>query len=324
MSRLAACLAAAAAWAAALLSVCAAQDYPVRRITLVVPYTAGSGFDIVARALGQRLSDRWGQPVVVDNRPGASGNIGTEFVANAEPDGYTLLVTGAPHTVSPSLHRNLRFDPVKSFVPLGAVGVSGVALVVNPTAFPVKTLPEFIAAIKAKPGKFNYSSPGTGTLQHLGIELLRQRLGLDVVHVPYRGAANALTDLLSGQVQFAYLPVHTALPQVKSGKLRMLAVANANRSVFAPDVPTFADLGYAGVNFDLWYGVFAPARLAPAIAKKWETELAAFAQDPEVKSGLEKQGIVPAYRDAAATGALVASETARWRDVVTKAGLKPE
>src|SRR5262249_3613215 len=161
---------------------------------LVVPYTAGSGFDFAGRTVGQKLSDRWGQPLIVDNKPGASGNIGAEAVANSEADGYTILVSGPPLSVSPALHKSLRFDPLTSFPPLGAVGTSGLALVVNPTALPVNTVDEFLAALRAKPGAYNYSSPGTGTLQHLGMELFKQELGLNAVHVPYRGASTAVTD----------------------------------------------------------------------------------------------------------------------------------
>lgn len=190
-----------------ILTACfpaAAQPYPSRRITIVVPYTAGSGFDTVARTVGQKFSERSGQPVVVDNKPGASGNLGAEAVANAPPDGYTLLQTGTPLTLSASLTKAQRFDPVASFTPLGTVATSGLALTVT-QSFPAATLEELLREARAYPGKLNYSSPGTGTLQHLGMELFKHELKLDVVHVPYRGAATALTDLLTGQVQFTFL-----------------------------------------------------------------------------------------------------------------------
>src|SRR6266508_7054572 len=186
-----------------------AQPYPARRITLVVPYTPGSGFDFVSRLLADKLGSRWYQTTIVDNKPGASGNIGAEAVAHAEPDGFTILITGAPHTVAASLTRSPAFDPVASFTPLGMVATSGVVLAVNPNVLPAKSFAEFLAQVRARPGALNYSSPGTGTLQNVGMELLKQQLGLDAVHVPYRGAGPALTDLLGGQVQFAYLPVHT-------------------------------------------------------------------------------------------------------------------
>src|SRR5262245_38485980 len=302
----------------------AAQTYPDRRITLIVPYTAGSGFDFAGRTVGQKLSDRWGQPVIIDNKPGASGDIGAEAVANAEPDGYTVLVTGPPHSVSPALHKNLRFDPIASFTPLGAIGTSGLALVVNPSTLPVNSVDEFLAALRSKPGRYNYSSPGTGTLQHLGMELFKQELGLNAVHVPYRGASIALTDLLTGQVQFTFLPVHSARPHVQAGRLRMLAVASARRSPFAPDVPTFAEVGLPAVDFELWYGFFAPARLPAAIARKWEKELAAIGQLPDLQESFERQAMLPNVRDAQPTAAHLAREISRWRGVAEKAGIKPE
>ena len=301
-----------------------AQTYPARRITLVVPYTPGSGFDIVARTVGQKLSERWGQPVVVDNKPGASGTIGTEAVANAAPDGYTLLVSGGPHTVYPSLMKSLRFDPVTSFTPIGVTAAGVVALVVNPEALPVKSVAELIAAIKVKPGVYNFSSPGVGTLQHLGMELFTQQLGLDVQHVPYRGAATALTDLITGQVQFTYLPVNSALPQVQAGKLRMLAVASSKRTPLAPDVPSLSELGYPSLDFDLWFGFLGPANLPPAIVRKWDDELASINALTDVKEALLKQGLAPMALDAAATAALIKRDIARWRGVVEKAGIKQE
>lgn len=300
-----------------------AQNYPSRRITLVVPYTAGSGFDTVARTVGQKFSERFGQPVVVDNRPGASGTLGADIVANSAPDGYTLLQTGTPLTVSPSLNKAVRFDPVTDFTPLGNVATSGLALTVT-QSFPVATLEEFLAKVRANPGKLNYSSPGTGTLQHLGMELFKLQLGLDVVHVPYRGAGPALTDLLTGQVEFTFLPVHTARPHVQSGKLRLLAVASTKRSIFAPEVPTLTEFGYPSVDFELWYGFFGPANLPPPIAQLWERELAAVIATPDVKEGFERQGLAPVYWDAATTAARVKSEVVRWREVVEKAGIKSE
>jgi tripartite-type tricarboxylate transporter receptor subunit TctC len=300
-----------------------AQTYPSRRITIVVPYTAGSGFDTVARTVGQKFSERSGQPVVIDNKPGASGNLGAEAVANAPPDGYTLLQTGTPLTLSASLTKAQRFDPAASFTPLGTVATSGLALTVT-QSFPAATLEELLREARANPGKLNYSSPGTGTLQHLGMELFKHELKLDVVHVPYRGAATALTDLITGQVQFTFLPVHSARPHVQSGKLRMLAVAGSRRSIFAPDVPSLAELGYRSIDFELWYGFFGPADLPAAVVATWERELAAIAALPDVKEGLERQGMAPTWWDAQTTGTRVKSEVGRWRQVVEQAGIKPE
>jgi tripartite-type tricarboxylate transporter receptor subunit TctC len=262
--------------------------------------------------------------VVVDNKPGASGTLGTEVVANAAADGYTLLVSGAPLTVYPSLVKSLRFNPATSFTPIGVVATSSVALTVNPAVLPVNSVAELIAAAKAQPGKLNYSSPGVGTLQQLGMELFKQQLGLDVLHVPYRGASGALTDFLTGQVHFTYLPVNTALPQAQSGKLRMLAVASSKRSPMAPDVPSLHELGYPSLDFDLWFGFLAPANLPGAIVELWERELTAISAMPDVQESLRKQGLTPTFIDSAKTAELVKTETARWREVAEKAGIKPE
>ncbi|MFL5029232.1 MAG: Bug family tripartite tricarboxylate transporter substrate binding protein [Xanthobacteraceae bacterium] len=321
--RFVACSSIAAAASLVAVATGSAETYPSRRITLVVPYTAGSGFDTTARMIGQKFSERSGQPVVVDNKPGASGALGAEVVATAPPDGYTLLLTGTPLTVSASLSKTFRVNPVTDLTPLGNVATSGLALVVT-QSFPATSLEELLALVRARPGQFNYSSPGSGTLQHVGMELFKLQLGLDVVHVPYRGAASALTDLLTGQVQFTFLPVHSARPHVQSGKLRMLAVAGSKRSIFAPEVASLAELGYPSIDFELWYGVFGPANLAPPAVQLWEQELAAIAAMPDVKESLERQGMAPAYWDARTMGARVRAEVARWREVVDKAGIKPE
>ena len=299
-----------------------AQDYPTHRITIIVPFTAGSAFDIVARVVAQKVQDKWGQPVVVENKPGASGSIGTDFVAKAAPDGYTLLVTGSPHSLHKTLIKSLRYDPVTDFTPLGVLATGAVALVVNPNVFPVKSLDELIAAAKAQPGKLNHSSPGIGTLQHLGMELFKQQLGINVLHVPYRGQSRAITDLVAGQVQMTYLPVNSAMPLVRAGKLRMLAVASSKRSPLAPDVPSLSELGHPTLDFMLWFGFFAPAKLPADIQQKWEKELAAIAEMPDVDKALENKGLIPTYMDSKATAAWLQSEIARWKAVVDKAGLK--
>jgi tripartite-type tricarboxylate transporter receptor subunit TctC len=235
-----------------------------------------------------------------------------------------MLVTGAPHAVAPSLTRTQRFDPVLAFAPVGMVATSGVVLVANPNVLPVRTFAEFVGYVKARPGALNYSSPGTGTLQNVGMELLKQQLGLDAVHVPYRGAGPALTDLLGGQVQFAYLPVHTALPHIREGKLVPLAVASRRRSAFAPDVPSLIELGHPTVEFELWYAVFGPSGLPPAVVQAWERELAAFVERADVREAYAAQGLIPAYLTAAAMSDKLRAEVGRWRTVAEKAGIKPE
>jgi tripartite-type tricarboxylate transporter receptor subunit TctC len=300
-----------------------AQDYPTRRITIVVPFSPGTAFDTIAREAGQKLSERWGQPVIVDNKPGASGTLGSELVAHATPDGYTLGTVGAPATVHKAMIKNLRYDPLTSFTPIGVMATNTVVLVVNPAVFPVASLEELIAAVKAKPGVYNYSSPGVGTLQQLGMELFQQQLGLKVQHVPYRGQAQAVTDFLGGQVHFTYLPVNTALPHARAGKLRVLAVTGTRRSPVMPEVPTFTELGHAGVDFDLWFGFFGPAGLPPAVVQAWETALKSISAMPDVQDHLGKRGLTPTYMDAAATAVLLKSEVARWTKVAEQAGIEP-
>jgi tripartite-type tricarboxylate transporter receptor subunit TctC len=311
--------------AAALLHVrqSAAQTYPSRRITIIVPFSPGTAFDTIARVAGQKLTERWGQPIIVENKPGAAGTVGTELVANAAPDGYTIVTCGAPHTVHPSVIKNLRYDPLTNFTPLGVLATNTVVLVVNPTVFPVNSLSELIAAVKARPGQYNYSSPGVGTLQQLGMELLKQQLGLDVLHVPYRGQAQAVTDFLAGQVHMSYIPVNSVLAHVRAGKLRVIAAAGTKRSPVVPEVPTMAELGHPTLDFDLWFGFMAPANTPQPIIRMWEKELALISALPDVREALARQGLTPAYMDAAATQRLMRSEVARWRAVVEKAGIKP-
>jgi tripartite-type tricarboxylate transporter receptor subunit TctC len=301
-----------------------AQTYPTRRITIVVPFSPATAFDTIARVAGQKLSERWGQPVVVDNKPGAAGALGAEFAANSPPDGYTLVTAGAPMTVHPSMVKNLRYDPLASFSPIAVLATNTVALVVNPAVFPVKSLDELIAAVKAKPGYYNYSSPGVGTLQQLGMELFKQQLGLDVQHVPYRGQAQAVTDFLGGQVHMTFIGVNSVLAHVRAGRLRIIATAGTKREPTVPEIPTLIELGHPSLGFNLWFGFLAPANTAPNIVHLWEQELSAISQMPDAREALERQGLTPAYMNAAATGALMRSEIARWRTVVEKAGIKPE
>jgi tripartite-type tricarboxylate transporter receptor subunit TctC len=309
----------------ALLAVSsvAAQDYPSRRINIVVPFSPGTAFDAIAREAGQKITERWSQPVVVDNKPGASGTLGTEAFVQAAPDGYTIGTIGAPVTVHKAMIKNLRYDPVTSFTPLGVLAGNTVVLVVNPAVFPMTSLAELIATVKAKPGVYNYSSPGLGTLQQMGMELFQQQLGLKVQHVPYRGQAQALTGFIGGEVHFTYLPVNSALPHAQAGKLRILAATGTRRSPVVPEVPTFAELGHASLDFDLWFGFAGPSGLPPAVVRKWEAELKAISAMPDVQDRLRKRGLTPAYKTAAETDALLKSEIVRWTAVAQKAGLEP-
>jgi tripartite-type tricarboxylate transporter receptor subunit TctC len=301
-----------------------AESYPSHRITIVVPYSAGTAFDAIARVAGQKLTERWKQPIVVDNKPGAAGSLGTELVANSAPDGYTLVTCGAPLTVQPSVIKNLRYDPIASFTPVGVLATNTVVLVVNPAVFPVNSVDELIAAVKAKPGQYNYSSPGIGTLQQLGMELFKQQLGLDILHVPYRGQSQAVTDFLSGQVHMTFIAVNTVLAHVRAGKLRIIAAAGIKRSPIVPEVPTLTELGHPSLDFDLWFGFAAPANTPRAIVRAWEHELAAISAMPDAREALQRQGLTPTFMDSAATTALIKSEVTRWHAVVEKAGINPQ
>jgi tripartite-type tricarboxylate transporter receptor subunit TctC len=299
----------------------AGQTYPSRPISLVVPYTPGTGIDIIARTVGPQLSQRWGQPVVVENKAGASGNIGADFVAKSQPNGYAMMVTVNTFVITPALYKNIPYDPVNDFTPVGKVATGNLALLVNATALPVKTLDELVARAKANPGKYSYSSPGNGTPQHLAVELLKQRLGVDFLHVPYKGASQALTDLLGGQVQLAVLPVHTALPLAKSGRLNVIAVSGESRSVLAPDSPSFAEAGLKNLDIDLYYWIAGPAGTPRDVIAKWNKELASVLALPEVRETLMKQGLIPSTSTPEAISATIKSDVDRWKKFITERGI---
>ena len=294
--------------------------YPSHPITLVVPFTPGTGIDILARAIGPRLVQRWGQPVIVDNKPGASGNIGAEFVGKAAPNGYTLMVTVNTFTITPALYRNLPYDPIKDFTPIAKIALASYAFAVNPVVLPAKDLSEVLADAKARPGQLNYGSPGSGTPHHLAMELLKLHLGLDIVHVPYKGLSGAMTDLLGGQVQMMFAPVHTLLPQGRAGKLRLVAVTGPARSPLAPEVPTFREQGIDFMDdVDAWYAVMGPAKIPPEIVAALNREIGAIMNAPEVRENLLKQGLVPVTSTPGELAALIKSDLARWAKMVAEA-----
>src|SRR6516162_805650 len=313
----------AAAMALAMTITAFAQTYPARPVRFIVPFTAGTGPDILARILGEAMAKRLGQPIVVENKPGASGNIGTDLVAKAAPDGYTILVTVTTFAMAPALYKPLPFDPVNDFVPIGEVAVGNLALVVNP-ALNVGTVAELVALAKAKPGALNYASPGNGTPQHLAMELFKQQMGVDIVHVPYKGSAGAVADVIANQVPIMIMPVHTALPYVAAGKLRILAVSGDKRSSFAPESPTFKEAGVRDYDIDLWYGLLSPARTPRAIIERLNNEIAAALGQNEIRESLVKQGLTPTTSTPEALGALIRADLARWKNLVTQAKIKPD
>jgi tripartite-type tricarboxylate transporter receptor subunit TctC len=303
-----------------------AQDsapYPSRTITLIVPYTPGTGADILSRVLGPKLAERWKVGVITDNRAGASSMIGAEHVAKSPADGYTLLCTATSFGTAPALMSNLSFDPEKSFAPVILLATSAVSLLVNPE-LPARSMPEFIALARKEPGKLYYSSPGNGTPQHLAMELLKQEVHIDLVHVPYKASGGAVSDLIAGHVQAMSVPLQTGAPYVHSGKLRMLAVMSAQRSSAFPDVPTLKELGLGDLVVETWYGMFAPAGTPAPVVAKLNAELNELLKQPEMRALLEKQGMNAEGGSPERFGALVRSEIARWARVVKAAGIKAD
>jgi tripartite-type tricarboxylate transporter receptor subunit TctC len=299
------------------------QAYPNRPVQIIVPFTPGTGMDILARTVGQKLSERWGQPVVVDNRPGASGNIGTDMVVKAAPDGYTLLVTANTLVMTVSLYRNVPYDPIRDLAPVEKMALGTMAVTLNP-AVPAHSLKEFVAYAKANPGKLAYGSPGVGTPQHLATELFKSTTGIDLLHVPYKGSAGAITGLLSGDVAVMFNALHAVLPQVKAGKINAIAVGGPKRSRVAPDIPTVSESGYPDFDVDFWYGMLAPAATPKEIIAKLNQDIAQILNTPEMRETLSSQGLEPVTSTPEQFAALVQSDLARWANVVKSAGLTAE
>jgi tripartite-type tricarboxylate transporter receptor subunit TctC len=311
---------------AALASITAAaqEPYPSKAIKIVVPFTPGTGIDILARTLGQKMGDDWKTAVLVDNRPGASGNIGTEAVAKSPPDGYTLLMTAATIVQNRSLFKTAPYDPIADFAPVAPLAIGRLALVTHPSVN-VKTVKELIALAKADPGKMNYGSPGNGTPHHLAMELLKSTTGINVMHVPYKGTSGAVQDLLGGQIQVMFLPVHVALPLVESGKLNMLAAGGTRRANATPNVPSLAEAaGVRDIDTDIWYGLYAPARTPMDIVAKLNREMNALLRVPDVADALAKQGLQPTGGTAEQLAEMTKTDLERWSIVVREAKIQAD
>jgi tripartite-type tricarboxylate transporter receptor subunit TctC len=291
-----------------------------RTIAIVVPFTPGTGPDILARTIGEEIQRRWNQPVVVDNKPGASGNIGTQVVARAAPDGHTLLMTSNPFTANISLLKDVPYDPVKSFAPIIAPGYGVLALAVHPS-LPVKSVQEFIDYAKAHPNEIDYGSPGIGTPHHLAMELFKLSTKLDLRHIPYRGSAGAVTDLLGGHVKTGFMAVHLALPLVQSNQMRLLGVASLQRAKVAPDLPTLDAQGLTGFEVNLWYGLLAPAGTPREIIARYNTVVNEILQDPKIVEALGKQGLTLAGGTPEQFGQFIAADVAKWQKLVAEAGI---
>lgn len=311
-----------AALATLIASVVLAQSFPAKAVTIVVPYPPGGGADILARTLGQKLSLRWGQSVLVDNRAGAGGSIGTAFVAKAPADGYTLLMASPSHTINGSLYKNLTFDAVKNFAPV-VLGASGPLVLVVKSASPFNTLKDFLNAARLKPGSINYASAGAGSSPHLAGELFKLRAKVDLVHIAYRGTSPALTDLLGGQVQAMFAPVPTVLEQIKSGTLKALAVTSAKPFAALPGVPAITD-ELPGYEVLQWWGLVAPAGTPQAVINRINEDVATVLRTPEIQDKLTTIGADAGGQSAASFEKLINNEVPMWAEVVKAANVQPD
>jgi tripartite-type tricarboxylate transporter receptor subunit TctC len=315
-----------AAALALLLPPCAlGQDaFPAKPVRIIVPFAAGGVADLLPRIVGEKLTQKWSQPVVVENKVGAAGNIGMAEGARATPDGYTLLLAPAGNlTVSPKLFPNLPFDTYRDLTPVTLLAQSPNVLVVHPSV-PAKTFRELVAHAKANPGKLNFASPGEGSGAHLAGELLNIEAGIKAVHVPYKGIAPAVNDLLGGQVQMMFAGISTVIQHVKSGKLVALAIASPKRNPQLPDVPTVAESGLPGFDVTSWYGIVVRSGTPPALVQKIQRDMAEALQSIEVKEKLGALGLEPVGNTPAEFDALIKAETKKWGDIVEKAGIKPQ
>lgn len=308
---------------AATLAPAAAQGLSNRPITIVVPFSPGTGPDVMARAVGDGLQRHWNQPVVIDNKPGATGNIGTQTVARAAPDGHTLLMTSNPFTTNVSLFSHLPYDPIRSFAPIIDVGGGALALCVHPS-LPVRSVKEFIAYAKQHPGELNYGSPGVGGPHHLAMELFKRAAGIDIRHVPYRGSAGATQDIVGGHVAGGFLSLSLASPLAKTGALRILGIASRERAPTSPELPTLAEQGMAGVEAELWFGLLAPAATPRDVIERYNAAINEIVREPRIAETAAAQGIVTRGGTPEQLAAFLARDIAVWQQVVKDAGIRAE
>jgi tripartite-type tricarboxylate transporter receptor subunit TctC len=297
--------------------------YPNKPIRLIVPSGAGGITDILARIIGQKLTEAWGQQVLVDNRVGASGTIGSDMVAKASPDGYTLLMVYPTHPVNPSLYAKLPYDTINDFAPITMVSAVNLVLVVNPTV-PARNLKELIDLAKAKPGALNYGAVGEGSLGHLAAEVFRSMAGIKIVHVPYRGAPQVTTALLGNEVQMFFDVTITAIPQMKAGKVRGLAVTSSKRATALPELPTMAEAGLPGYEVIGWNGILAPAGTPAPVIRKLHAEIVRILNSPEMRARLAADAVEPIGNTPEEFAAVIKADVAKWAKVVKEAGMKAE
>jgi len=307
---------------AAFAAPAAEPSYPTRPIRLIVPFPPGGSNDIVARLVGAHLTERLGKTVVVDNRAGAAGTIGTEIVVRSQPDGHTLLVISAAYAYNPMVYK-LPYDPVKAISPVTLLGTGPTSLVVFP-GLPVTSVKELVALAKAKPGQMYYASAGVGSFTHLSCELFRIMAGIDVVHVPFKGGGPAMLEVMSGRTQYTMGTIVQAMPHIRSGRLKVLGIGSARRLATLPDTPTIAESGVPGYEAANWWGIIAPAGTPSAVVKRLHAETAAVLKTPEIQKWFVTEGAEPADLTTAQFAKHIASEMAKWGKVVKEAGIKPE
>lgn len=303
------------------ISGAAAQSYPTKPVRMIIPFSPGGATDVPGRILAQKLTELLGQQVVVDNRPGAGSIIGTEIVAQAQPDGYTLLMTATPYVISVNLHKKLPFDPVKDFVPVSQFGSGPNVLVVHPS-LPAKSVQELIALARSQPGKIDYASSGNGSAQHLFGALFLSMANISMTHIPYKGSGPATADLLGGQVKVGFPGIAIAIPHHKAGRLRALGVTTAKRSPQMPDVPSLAEAGVPGYDATLWLGIAAPRGTPRAVVARLNKEIANALQLPDVREAFVRSGTDPVASTPEAFGAFVQAEVVKWGKVIRDIGLK--
>jgi tripartite-type tricarboxylate transporter receptor subunit TctC len=297
-----------------------AQTYPTRAIRFIIPQSAGSATDTVARLIGTRLADRFGQPVVPENRAGAGGIIGAELTAKAAPDGYTIAIVSATHTVNPSLRRNLPYNTIADFAPITLATAQPYVMLAHPS-LPARNVKDLVALARARSGQINYASSGAGTLGHLGFELLKTTANVNMVHVPYKGIGPAITDTIGGHVSLLYSTVVSGMPQVNAGKLRALAVSSLKRASVAPSVPTVAESGFPGYDVSGWYGIIAPAKVPADVINRLNTEIVSILRSPGATERLTADGSEAVGSTPEQFGAHIKSEIAKWGKVVKAAGI---
>jgi len=316
-------LASALAMLCAALPASAAEDYPSRPIRLVVGYAAGGTTDMVARLIAKELTDRFGQPIVVDNRPGANSNLGTEFVTRAAPDGYTLLLATVSNTTNATMYPNATFDIQRDLVPVASIGIVPNVLEV-PMTSPITTFEAYVDYVRKNPGKMTFASPGIGSSVHLSGELFKSMAKVDMLHVPYKGSSPAIADLLANQVGSMFDNLPSSLPQIKAGKFRPLAVTSPARIASLPDIPTVAEKGFPGFEAYSWTGIMVPKGTPPAIVTKVSNAISQIVENPQVAAQMEQIGATPMYKGPDQFGKFVNAEIAKWATVIQQSGAKIE